>query len=396
MQSLELFSGAGGLARGLENAGFKHAKFVEFNKHACNSLRENFDADLVFEGDIGQFDFQSVNNIDLIAGGPPCQPFSMAGKHLANDDNRDMFPFATRSISIHQPKAFIFENVKGLLRPSFSKYFQYVILRMTFPEVAVYEAENWEKHFDRLSKINWNSYLGVKYRVQHKLLNAANFGIPQIRERVFIVGIRSDIETQWEYPDATHSASALYNEQFVSKIYWERHGVKALEKPVGDCPNFRKAGDPELQFEQPLLPWKTVRDILSKVPHPADQHSIVDHQFRDGAKSYPGHTGSYIDLPAKTLKAGGHGVPGGENMIRYENGKVRYFTVYEGKLLQTFEPDYIITGSWGEGMRQIGNAVPTLLAQKLGQKLMQTIANSSELVEVPLDTCKARRVEFAE
>jgi DNA (cytosine-5)-methyltransferase 1 len=95
--------------------------------------------------------------------------------------------------------------------------------------------------------------------------------------------------------------------------------------------------------------------------------------FRDGARAYPGHTGSYIDLPAKTLKAGGHGVPGGENMIRYEDGSVRYFTVHEGKLLQTFDPHFHVTGAWGEGMRQIGNAVPTRLAQQIGEQLFRLI-----------------------
>lgn len=127
-------------------------------------------------------------------------------------------------------------------------------------------------------------------------------------------------------------------------------------------------------MEVPLKPWLTVRDALKDTPHPATAHDIPDHVFRDGARSYPGHTGSYIDLPAKTLKAGGHGVPGGENMIRYEDGSVRYFTVYEGKLLQTFAPDFRVTGAWGEGMRQIGNAVPTLLANKLGAHLMSLLS----------------------
>ncbi|ENC9158662.1 DNA cytosine methyltransferase, partial [Escherichia coli] len=93
---------------------------------------------------------------------------------------------------------------------------------------------------------------------------------------------------------------------------------------------------------------------------------------------YPGHTGSYIDLPSKTLKAGAHGVPGGENMIRYEDGTVRYFTVYEGKLLQTFPREFLIAGAWGEAMRQIGNAVPVLLAQKIGQQLYNLLNEEVE------------------
>lgn len=190
MKSLELFSGAGGLAKGLELAGFTHAKFVEFDRNACNSLRMNFDPHLVFEGDVRNFDFSCVDNIDLIAGGPPCQPFSLGGRHRAHEDDRDMFPFAAKAVSQHQPRAFVFENVKGILRQSFSAYFEYVILRLTYPDVAINSCESWSDHFARLQDIQWSQHQGLKYRVQFKLLNAADYGVPQVRERVFIVGVR--------------------------------------------------------------------------------------------------------------------------------------------------------------------------------------------------------------
>ncbi len=113
MKTLEIFSGAGGLAKGLELSGFEHAAFVEFNKHACDSLSENFDSARVFFGDIKDFDLDKLEPIDIVAGGPPCQPFSLGGKHRANHDNRDMFPYAIRAIERLAPKAFVFENVKG-------------------------------------------------------------------------------------------------------------------------------------------------------------------------------------------------------------------------------------------------------------------------------------------
>jgi DNA (cytosine-5)-methyltransferase 1 len=374
MRSLELFSGVGGLAKGLERAGFEHAQFIEFNKHACNSLRENFDPNAVFCGDVRDFDFTQLEDIDLVAGGPPCQPFSMAGKHMAHDDARDMFPYAANAVSHYHPKAFVFENVKGLLRPSFTNYFSYIILRLTYPEVTARANELWSDHYKRLSGIDWEAYAGVKYAVKYRLLNAANYGVPQIRERVFIVGIRSDLHADWQFPKPTHDADLLYVDQFVTGDYWLRHNIKKPAEPVSDCPQYKRAAKFELALAAPLKPWLTVRDALADTPHPAALHDIPDHIFRDGARSYPGHTGSYIDLPAKTLKAGGHGVPGGENMIRYEDGAVRYFTVFEGKRLQTFSPDFHITGAWGEGMRQIGNAVPTLLAQRLGDQLMSLLS----------------------
>jgi DNA (cytosine-5)-methyltransferase 1 len=95
-----------------------------------------------------------------------------------------------------------------------------------------------------------------------------------------------------------------------------------------------------------------------------------------GARSYPGHTGSPLDEPAKTLKAGGHGVPGGENMIAMPDGTVRYFTIREAALIQTFPRDYVFHGSWGEVMRQLGNAVPV----KLGAAVARQVAKHLEAV----------------
>lgn len=122
-------------------------------------------------------------------------------------------------------------------------------------------------------------------------------------------------------------------------------------------------------FEPELLPWRTVRDARHGIPNPRSDHGIADHIFRDGARTYPGHTGSDIGWPAKTIKAGGHGVPGGENMIRYPDGSVRYFTVCEAKRIQTFPDNFVIKGAWGEAMRQIGNAVPVLLGETVGREL---------------------------
>jgi DNA (cytosine-5)-methyltransferase 1 len=118
MTSIELFSGCGGLAKGLANAGFEHCAFVEFNKLACESLRANFNPALVHEADIKSFYFSTFPSVDLVAGGPPCQPFSLGGLAKAHNDHRDMFPQAVRAIRELQPRAFVFENVKGLLRKS--------------------------------------------------------------------------------------------------------------------------------------------------------------------------------------------------------------------------------------------------------------------------------------
>ena len=128
-------------------------------------------------------------------------------------------------------------------------------------------------------------------------------------------------------------------------------------------------------FKPDNLPWVTVRDALSDLPDPNHETAkkYNQHIFKEGAKIYSGHTGSYIDEPSKALKAGAHGVPGGENMIRFEDGSVRYFTIRESARIQTFPDNFYFEGSWGEIMRQLGNAVPAKLAEKVGLSVFNAL-----------------------
>lgn len=378
MQSLEIFSGAGGLAEGLRHSGFNHQALLELNKDACNSLRLNFTDSKILEEDIKLFNYSNFSGVDIIAGGPPCQPFSLGGKAKGNLDNRDMFPHAIRGIRELQPRAFMFENVKGLLRQSFSTYFNYIILQLTYPELGKQENEEWTKHLARLEKVHTKgNYNGLKYNVVYRLINAANYGIPQKRERVIIVGIKDSLNIDWAFPDETHSQDRLLWDKFVTGEYWERNKVASnqIEKIT---PQLKKTIDKIKNrygfFAPELKPWITVREALSGLPDPKKVKDVPDHIFRDGAKSYPGHTGSYIDEPSKTIKAGDHGVPGGENMIRFIDGSVRYFTILEAKRIQTFPDNYIISGSWTEGMRQLGNAVPVRLSNMIGNELYRKLS----------------------
>ncbi|MEI6702463.1 MAG: DNA cytosine methyltransferase [Deltaproteobacteria bacterium] len=385
MKTLEIFSGAGGLAKGLELSGFEHAAFVEFNKHACDSLSENFDPKLVFFGDIKDFNLDNLENIDIVAGGPPCQPFSMGSKHKADQDHRDMFPYAIRAIERLTPKAFVFENVKGLLRTTFANYFEYIILRLTYPDFTDETSANWNDHLVALRKLKKNRYPGIKYDVTYKLINAADYGVPQTRERVVIVGTRSDLALSWNFPAITHSEDRLLWDMHVTGEYWQRHNVPKALIPALDTTTKEKMSRLKNKygmFEPELLPWKTVRDALLGTPDPKSSHGIADHVYRGGARIYPGHNGSCFDWPSKTIKAGGHGVPGGENMIRFGDGSVRYFTTFEAKRIQTFPDNFVIKGAWGETMRQIGNAVPVLLAEKIGFALAQKINRSIHVISV--------------
>ncbi|SUP37474.1 Modification methylase HaeIII [Vibrio owensii] len=380
MRSVELFAGGGGLAIGLDQAGFEPQVIVELNKDACNTLRQNYLTDgehLLYEGDIKKFDYQQVNEpVALVSGGPPCQPFSLGGSHKAHNDDRDMFPEAVRAIRELQPKAFIFENVKGLLRKTFTEYFEYIILQLQYPSMAKYEGEDWEHHLSRLEQHHTSLHEPeLEYKVVYRLLNSADYGVPQKRERVFIVGFRADVDARWSFPEPTHSDEALFWDKWVSGNYWNRHRIP---QPNLDDKTLRKVDRLEKKygmFAPETLPWVTVRDALSNIPDPRTntEHSFLNHEFKDGARSYPGHTGSYIDEPSKTLKAGAHGVPGGENMIRYEDGSIRYFTVRESARIQTFPDNYVLEGAWGEAMRQLGNAVPVELARKVGASVHEAL-----------------------
>jgi len=388
MNSIELFAGAGGLALGLHDAGFKPKAVIEFNKDACRTLRANNifnNGASLYEGSVTDFDYLSVpDSIELISGGPPCQPFSLGGKSNSYNDSRDMFPEAVRAIREKKPKAFVFENVKGLLRKSFFEYFEYIILQLQYPSVIKENDEKWELHRARLEKHHTkNNYSELEYKVVYRLVNAADYGIPQKRERVFIVGFRSDVDANWSFPNPTHSEEALLWSKWVSKEYWKNHNLKSPQidkKTIVKVENLIKKNG--LLFEPDLKPWVTVRDALSDLPLPnsKQEQGFNNHEFKGGAKIYPGHTGSYIDDPSKTLKAGGHGVPGGENMIRFEDGSVRYFTVRESARIQTFPDDFEFEGSWGEVMRQLGNAVPADLAKNVGQSIFKALNLKTHLI----------------
>lgn len=381
MNSVELFAGAGGLALGIAKAGFHHKAIVEWNKEACETIRRNQVAQSISKGwplhhlDVSLFDFNILgSDIDLLAGGPPCQPFSLGGKHLGEEDARNMFPEMFRAVLELKPKAILIENVRGLGRQSFSDYFNYILAQLKYPEIFRKEKETWQTHSNRLKKhIKSGSKSGLTYNVDYKVLNAADYGVPQCRERLFIVAFRSDLNVQWRFPSPTHSFESLIHDQWIGVEYWDRHLIGICNTSI---PNVRHLNKIKSLFEAEtnngLLPWKTVRDAISDLPNPVsslEARFIPNHVHIPGARSYPGHTGSSLDAPAKTLKAGSHGVPGGENMLAYSNGKVRYFTVRECARLQTFSDDYVFPEVWGTAVKQLGNAVPVRLAEILARSI---------------------------
>ena len=169
---VELCAGGGGQALGLEHAGFKHDSLFEIDSSSCATLRENRPEWKVIQADITQVNGRAFEGIDLIAGGLPCPPFSVAGKQLGQSDERDLFPTALRLVEEARPLALMIENVRGLLTPRFAEY----------------------------RSVMQNTLQGMGYRSVWRLLDASDFGVSQYRRRAILVAIKSELSHSFEWP----------------------------------------------------------------------------------------------------------------------------------------------------------------------------------------------------
>jgi DNA (cytosine-5)-methyltransferase 1 len=368
MKSVELFSGCGGLALGLSRAGFHHELLVEWNQDAVETVRHNQRKRIKYISDwpLEREDVRKVNwsrfagELDLVAGGPPCQPFSVGGKHKGSGDVRDMWPEAIRAVRDALPQGFIFENVRGIARPAFSTYLSWIRASLERPQIIRSADESLYEHLFRVRA----SSLPAIYEVEIYHVNAADFGAPQKRHRVIVAGIRRDGGTGLRPLKRTHSRERLLWDQWVTGAYWKKHGITAPSEKTLSAADARLVDDLRSgMFRPPELPWVTIRDALKGLGQPDGRRN---HVLQPGARTYPGHTGSSLDAPAKALKAGDHGVPGGENMMITDDGSVRYFTLREAARLQGLPDAYAFPTSWSESMRQLGNAVPSQLAKAVG------------------------------
>jgi DNA (cytosine-5)-methyltransferase 1 len=171
---LEICAGAGGQSLGLEQAGFAHAAAVEIDPDACATLRLNRPGWTVIQGDVHELDGREFAGVNLLAGGVPCPPFSIAGKQLGADDERDLFPQALRLAEEIAPDAVMLENVRGLAGQRFDGYREQVL--------------------DRLTELGYQS--------QWRVLNACDFGVPQLRPRFLLVAMRADVARHFAWPTA--------------------------------------------------------------------------------------------------------------------------------------------------------------------------------------------------
>lgn len=353
---IELFAGAGGMALGTYWAGFRNLHLYEVNPYCCETLSENsksprkvFEA-TVHPGDVSRVRWEDVTApTRLLAAGAPCQPFSLGGKHLAERDGRNLFPEVFRAARALKPRAILIENVRGLLRSAFRPYFDYILRQLEYPSLKPLPSELWQDHDRRLVRKIEAKHYSPEYRVSWQLLNAADYGVAQIRHRVFMVATRVDLPL-YEFPNPTHVRPV------------RGHSIRP-----------RKGAE---RTPHPLPEWVTVGEEIRKLPRPShsEERAWNNHWVIPGARTYPGHSGSALDRPSKTIKAGVHGVPGGENTCITATDSIRYYTLREAAKIQSFPDDYFFMGSRSQVIRQIGNAVPCKLAEAVARPLAKLLS----------------------
>ena len=365
---VNLCSGAGGLALGLAQAGFTRFDFYDKAPGACATLLHNLNNhSSILGGRIFQADLLDVkwiaktSEVRLLAVGTPCQPFSRGGVRKGPRDERNLFPNLLDAVRALRPQAVLVENVRGLERGQHKPYLEYVVNQLRFPDLRPKADESWEEHASRLNHHSEAKNACPTYNVGWRVFNAADFGVAQVRHRLFIVATAHEIP-EYKFPSPTHSKQRLLQDQQTG-VYWETRNIPMPSQP-------RTSLFPE-SIGSPMLPWVTVRDKTCNMPRAAPQESgsCNNHWTIPGARVYAGHTGSDLDWPSKTIKAGVHGVPGGENTVICDDGAPRYYTLREMARIQSFPDEHYFTGARSNVIRQIGNAVPCELAEAVAAPL---------------------------
>ncbi|HRJ51509.1 MAG TPA: DNA cytosine methyltransferase [Candidatus Thiothrix moscowensis] len=328
--SIELCAGAGGQALGLHLAGFQHQLLMDIDKPACQTLKHNnalhgLGWGEIVEGCIEEFATYSSHQykgIDLVAGGVPCPPFSTAGKQLGKQDERDLFPAALNIVKNTQPKAVMLENVAGLLDVKFDTY----------------RAEI-ESRLERMG-----------YKIFWKLLNACNFGVPQLRPRVILVALKAEFAGYFAWPDGSITpptvGEALYDlmasQGWEYAAEWKQKANKIAPTLVGGS---KKHGGPDLGPTRARRAWQALH---------VNGNLVGEHPPEKGFVGY-------------------------KNKVGYEY--MPLLTVRMAARIQGFPDWWEFYGKKTPAYRQVGNALPPPVAEAVGRQIIYALdmANSSRL-----------------
>lgn len=310
LNSIEICAGAGGQALGLELAGFEHASLVELDPHACQTLRLNRPHWSVTEGDVRHYSAEKFKGIDLLAGGVPCPPFSKAGKQLGQDDDRDLFPEAIRLVSEATPQAVMLENVRGLLDSTFDDYRAKIV----------------------------SDLKSLGYVSEWRLLNARDFGVPQLRPRVVLVALKKVIAPYFEWPIGSAMPPSVGNVLFdlMSECGWQgatawRDGAESIAPTlVGGS---KKHGGPDLGPTRAKKAWA----ILG-----VDGMGIADKPPAQ----------DFIGMPRLTVRMAAR--------------------------IQGFPDHWQFSGKKTAAYRQVGNAFPPPVACAVGMQIVQALNSAAK------------------
>lgn len=303
---VEICAGAGGQALGLAMAGFHHIALVEYEEEYCAVLKMNRPEWNVICADVHDFDGTPYRGVDLLAGGVPCPPFSVASKQLGKDDDRDLFPEAIRLIGEIKPRAVMLENVRGFLDVKFDEYREHIL----------------------------QSIRDLGYRVDIRLLNACDYGVPQLRPRVIIVGIRNDEQCTFSYPDILDSSAPTVGETIGSLMAsngwegaedWAKKANKVAPTIVGGS---KKHGGPDLGPVRSRRAWADLG---------VDGNGIAN------------------DPPA----------PGFQGMPKLTKEMIA--------LIQGFPPQWTFGSKKTSACRMIGNAFPPPVAKAVGLQIRRCL-----------------------
>lgn len=305
---VEICAGAGGQAIGLDLAGFEHIALVEYEPEYCDVLKSNKPDWNVICADVHNFDGTPYKNVDLFAGGVPCPPFSVASKQLGKDDERDLFPEAIRLIKEMMPKSVMLENVRGFLDPKFSGYREQILTAIK----------------------------DLGYDVQIKLLNASDYGVPQLRPRVIIVGIRNDITNSFTYPKAQNVDAPTVGETLENLM--GANGWKQLDEWIAKANKIaptivggsKKHGGPDLGPVRSRKAWAELGVNGNGIANEAPE-------------------ADFVGMPKLT-----------KEMIA---------------LLQGFPPEWDFGKRKTAACRMIGNAFPPPVAKAVGEEIKRCLLN---------------------
>ncbi len=302
-RSVEICAGAGGQALGLEKAGFKHIALVENDVHACQTLRLNRPAWNVLEGDLREFSGKAYQGIDLLAGGVPCPPFTVAGKQLGSSDNRDLFPEALRLVGEMEPSAVMLENVPGFAKSTFSDYRNSIMARLQ----------------------------SMGYFVDWRILNACDYGVPQLRPRCVVIALKKEYANFFEWPSPQKKRVSvgealldlMAESMWVGASSWSESASDVAPTIVGGS---KLHGGPDLGPTRAKRQWAAMG---------VDGGGISDHP------------------PDKNLPA--------DSMPK--------LTVRMAARIQGFPDSWKFSGKKTASYRQVGNAFPPPVAFAVGVKI---------------------------